>query len=426
MAFGSSLATPFLYAAAGIAGVFCTAWLVSKLHYAARVPIVAIPAGTLLTGSIALGIGTLISGSGPYQMLPPAVSLPIELAVAIPFAAIVFVPVSVMAAALSVSLFTTIAFSVVANSSDHPYITGIYSVSFTIFGIFIFFGCILSIISKRNRKLIGQPYSATLLLNASVGVLLGAGVYFINFTVGTIATLFLVMLILVPIVNGMCDWASWWLSRILGSHLRTQLRMARSKWVYCSLITKHGLADFVMALMTLASVVFLLGFAYELVDQISPGTVSRINFQPEIWIDTLVSGPLGSGLWFTMMLVSTLVPTAAHLLFLILSPLVMFSRDDENRHRLSSLLIPGTYNSLGDEQKFDLTREAAEWRDKQHRRPVLWAIAGLVAFLVINLFIIGTDKVIESSVDGNFGLGKVIGQVAHLGVNVAEEFFSFR
>ena len=420
VAFGSNFATPFLYATTGIVLTFCTVRLLSKIRFTTRFPVVAVPVGGVMSGSITYTVGALINHSGPFGIHPPVLSLPIELCIIIPFAALFFVPLSVIVTSLSISFITTIALSIVLDFPEHPYITGIFAVTHAIFGVCIFFGCILAIICGTNGGLINRFYPTTLTLNASIGVLLGAGAYLINFTVGTIATFFLVMLILVPVVNGVSDWASWWLSRMLGWHLRTQLRKTQSVKVYCFLVTQHGLADFVMALSLLGLVAFLLGFTYELVDFISPGTVFRMYFQPNLRIDSLVHAPLESGLWFTVMLLSTLVPTGAHLLFLLFSPLLLFLRDAERRRRWCALLEPSTYCSLSDEEKFDLTREVAEWRDRRHRRPALWVVSAILVLSFFELFLIGADTAIEIIIDEDTGLAKIIGQMASLGVELAK------
>lgn len=193
---------------------------------------------------------------------------------------------------------------------------------------------------------------------------------FSNFTIGA-------FFFLLPLANGFADWGSWWVSRKLGSELRNRLRRPHTGREFAALVLRHGLYDFGLALGFFALLAILLAFAFESVDLLA----AFKDIDVTQTIADAAENPFTDGLWLTAMLLSTLLPTAFHLLFLVASPLALLSRDREDREAWARDLQPAMFATLNDEQKFTLTTEVAEWQSKRH--PARWAFAGM---LTLGLF----------------------------------------
>ena len=118
----------------------------------------------------------------------------------------------------------------------------------------------------------------------------------------------------IPLLNALFDWPSWWASRWLMTRLRED---ALREGVFRRLgaVLAHVAADFTLALaclfglsIVIANVAFGVGF-------------------PEVWADYYVAAKTapfsGYGSAMTVMLISTLVPTAMHLFFAVFALAVL-------------------------------------------------------------------------------------------------------
>lgn len=137
-----------------------------------------------------------------------------------------------------------------------------------------------------------------------------------------IAIAFFVFLALLPLLNAVLDWASWYVSRRLLRHLvggapqsteleddEPRLRIGAVK------LTSHGLFDGLAAVALLAA----MALALPAFIQVLNGLLAVAGFAPVEWwvyLDDARAEPFGKGLFVTGMLLSTLLPTAAHALAL--------------------------------------------------------------------------------------------------------------
>jgi len=140
-------------------------------------------------------------------------------------------------------------------------------------------------------------------------------------------TLFWVFL---PLANALLDWLSWAISRALGREI-----LRRQSW---ATVLKHGLLDAVLAVVLLVLLAMLLAAGIESVNLWFAGHDSK----PPVDAVRLLAGareqPFGpGGLWVTMMLVSTLIPTLLHVFSLCLALLTRLT-PDRLRHWMLAIL----------------------------------------------------------------------------------------
>lgn len=185
----------------------------------------------------------------------------------------------------------------------------------------------------------GQPRGA---FAGGFGVVAGLGltVLFFSARVNTseVAIVSIVLFLILPLVNGFWDWLSWWISRGLGSDLRLKLQPAGSTGRRAMTVAWHTLADLVAAVVLLAAMAYLLAVGFAGYNQvaIALSDEGRGAFGLERFIERAAAAPWTDGLWLTVMLVSTLVPTFLHLIMLLASPIALVALPTEKRLALAA------------------------------------------------------------------------------------------
>lgn len=124
-----------------------------------------------------------------------------------------------------------------------------------------------------------------------------------------------------PFLNSVLDAASWAVSRQLG---REMLDRNFHRWGMIGFV----LLDFVLALIFLGVLAILFGAGGEMLDQFAIATTGSSLLDLDAMIDQVISEPLGDGLWITLMLFSTLVPTTIHAFVAIGSVVQMRGRKE--------------------------------------------------------------------------------------------------
>ncbi len=116
---------------------------------------------------------------------------------------------------------------------------------------------------------------------------------------------------ILPILNGLLDWLSWWISRRLGGHLLNR--------PHGMAIFAHIALDFVFAFLALGLLAVFLTGGIELFNQLALFVGNESS--PLILDDLLKNSYLNpwsvdSG-WIMVMLITTLFPTFGHLVLVI-------------------------------------------------------------------------------------------------------------
>ena len=121
------------------------------------------------------------------------------------------------------------------------------------------------------------------------------------------AIITILFLLLFPLFNALLDWLSWWISRFLGRHIL----LTRGLW---RTIPLHTLIDLIAALLLLT----IMCVSFTLFIEVFNLWAATYGGEPPLALENLISTtrsfPFGSeGLWITLMLLSTLLPTTLHL-----------------------------------------------------------------------------------------------------------------
>jgi hypothetical protein len=216
----------------------------------------------------------------------------------------------------------------------------------------------------------------------------------------------LVFFFILPVINGFWDWLSWWVTRLLGRHLLVTLAPARALGGRAVTILGHGLLDFVLSAALLAAMAFLLAFGFEAYDQIAAAQ-GQHAFDLGPYLEAAADHPWTDGLWLTVMLLSTLFPTALHVVVLLASPLALITLPTERRLQLAGELE--TWDEQP-ERHASIQRRAGQYVARERH--------GAIA-IAAGLFVLLTGGLLALI---NFGLGMLEpGQsVAHLVLGIAE------
>ena len=128
--------------------------------------------------------------------------------------------------------------------------------------------------------------------------------------------------VLLPVANALWDWASWWVSRWLGQQLLDTIRR-RDLGVLHKIWTGlwHATADFAFALMFLIMLARTLPWAVEQFNAWIVWGGGTPSFELGDYLCAAAREPWSTGLWATLMLLSTLFPTALHAMAALASPL---------------------------------------------------------------------------------------------------------
>jgi hypothetical protein len=182
--------------------------------------------------------------------------------------------------------------------------------------------------------------------------------------------------------NGLWDWLSWWVSRQLGSHLLSELQPTASFKHRAVTIAWHTLVDLMAAIVLLAAMAYMLavGFAgyNQVVIALSEG--GRAAFELEPFIERAAAAPWTDGLWLTIMLISTLVPTFLHLVMLLASPIAWAAVPTETRLALAEDLK--TYADQPDRQA-SIRRRAGQYVAREKHVAIMLATFSVVLLLAV-------------------------------------------
>lgn len=124
--------------------------------------------------------------------------------------------------------------------------------------------------------------------------------------------------IVLPLVNGFWDWLSWGISRALGTWV-----LRRMRW---RTLARHALLDLGAAVLLLAGLVVTLVAVIEVHNILAVQPDGRVPLELKNFLIDARADPWGAGgIWVTLMLLSTLVPTALHFVVLFVGGLTLAS-----------------------------------------------------------------------------------------------------
>jgi len=151
-------------------------------------------------------------------------------------------------------------------------------------------------------------------------------------------TSWLLFLVLLPPINAVFDWASWWASRALGRSLVSTLEQPEATtWQRVRTLLSDMLVDIVIAVFLLTMLAY---FMPRLMDAWNWFVVMLEDGEVPIdlvdYLCAAARNPLTDGLWATLMLFSTLIPTIGHLGMLIMAFFIR-SPSQANRERAAHL-----------------------------------------------------------------------------------------
>lgn len=136
------------------------------------------------------------------------------------------------------------------------------------------------------------------------------------------ATFFLVL----PVLNGFADFLSWYASRRLGAHLLSCLGKV-SRWrLFAWTIPSHIAVDVFIAAGLLACLALALPFVMQTISM-----ARDFDYDAAGEIARAAQDPGGQGIWLTIMLFTTLIPTFLHLCMVAASPLSVCFLGEEKR-----------------------------------------------------------------------------------------------
>lgn len=134
-------------------------------------------------------------------------------------------------------------------------------------------------------------------------------------------TSWLLFIILLPPINAVFDWASWWASRALGRNLVSTLEKPEvTTWRRIRTLLRDMFLDIIIAVVLLTMLAY---FMPRLIDAWNGFVVMLEGEEAPIdlvdYLCAAARNPLTDGLWATLMLFSTLIPTIGHLGVLIMA-----------------------------------------------------------------------------------------------------------
>ena len=197
-----------------------------------------------------------------------------------------------------------------------------------------------------------------------------------------------IFLILLPLLNGLLDFTSWGISRSLGK------RLTNNRDSYHAL----GLAfiDLICAVALLAGLVFILSLSIEALNKMALNKVGDEVFSLSDQIQLVKEEPFGGGLWITVMLLSTLIPTFLHFCIASMS-FVLVKTKQKEQAALDSQKIEPSNQKLDGRVKLS-TKESGDiahyWFFHRHLYPILLAVVviGLVTWGAIEIHL--TDSLL--------------------------------
>ena len=223
------------------------------------------------------------------------------------------------------------------------------------------------------------------------------------------ATFFLVL----PVLNGFADFLSWYASRRLGAHLLSCLGKV-SRWrLFAWTIPSHIAVDVFIAVGLLACLALALPFVMQTIS-----LARDFDYDVAGEIARAAQDPGGQGIWLTIMLFTTLIPTFLHLCMVAASPLSVCFLGEEKRQDWAAKL-----DRFHDE---DYLRDNLPERDETASAVARWLTWGhdlrwAAAALAVALFIALIGFVFSQLHAG--GLADLIAGAGYLGVDGANALF---
>lgn len=195
--------------------------------------------------------------------------------------------------------------------------------------------------------------------------------------------LFLLFFLILPLVNSLFDWLSWWATRALGRRLLDVLEPARSFWWRLLAVLGHGFLDLGAAVALLLSMAFALGLGFQVYNDLSVlhGEAQTFKDLPGM-IQAAAKHPWTEGFWLTLMLLTTLLPTFGHGIMLLGSPLGLMLLPDGKRLQLAEELE--LYNAADSDEQADIRYRAARWHVQE--RLASWLLGGALFFWLLVRF----------------------------------------
>lgn len=200
--------------------------------------------------------------------------------------------------------------------------------------------------------------------------------------------------LLLPLLNAVFDWLSWLVGRWLGRDLAESLGSeASGGWRRFVTFVLHVGAEVALAVVSLVGMAWGIPRAIELFNAGLRVLGSPTPLALGDYLCRSALNPLGEGLWASLTLLSTFVPTAVHLGFLPAAPSAwLLSRGEvwqaRARHLRGQGLPPAV--DLGPDATADASADSLHPETIRQValhlalvRPVLWTLAGLVAGVLI-------------------------------------------
>ena len=244
-----------------------------------------------------------------------------------------------------------------------------------------------------------------------IGSLVGLGLFY-SVTPGLaneLAVVMMVFFLVLPVINGLWDWLSWWITRGLGRRLLASFAGAGGLGRRAIAVVGHGVLDLILAVALLAAMAFFLAFGFEAYNRIA--IIQRGQDLPVFDLGPLLANaadhPWTDGLWLTIMLISTLLPTGLHVVALLASPIALVTLPTEKRLLLADELE--SYDQQPERQA-SIQRRAGRYVARE-RHAALALAAGLFILLTAGVFEL-INLLLGQLSDGQ--------DIAHLVLRVAE------
>ena len=184
------------------------------------------------------------------------------------------------------------------------------------------------------------PIGGRLGWGIAVGLSMGFGLLSAAWATTEIYRIFLLVGVtlytLLPFLNGLLDMVSWLWTRWLAGRLLRELDGEGRGEARAATVLVHTFLDLVLAIFSLVLLAWLLAFAFELYGQLCGAVAGGSDHGSYVrpMIDDAMNGPWQNGFWIWLMLLSTLVPTAIHMTFLLFAPLTVVALSDTKRREL--------------------------------------------------------------------------------------------
>ena len=199
-----------------------------------------------------------------------------------------------------------------------------------------------------------------------------------------------------PFLNGLLDFASWLFSRWLAGLFLRAIKEEKGRNKLLLRAAVGGAADIAFAVTCLVALAFSLGLAMEVARLQAGWSASVVG--P---IGQAAADPFGQGLWFTLMLFSTTVPTLLHFALLLSAPLVFAGPPPEKRNRWLAILRQRDFDENNAAHQ-RVASQAAKWltghQDRlAHLGRIAWTLC--LGGVVLGLFWLGFEMADSTPAD---------------------------